>query len=1049
MAIALFAIAPLATAQVTTGNLAGSVTARGDGSALPGVTIEATHVPTGTHYTAVSGANGRFTIPNVRVGGPYRISGSLEGFRPFSVENIEVALGTTTEVPVQMALAAVAEAITVTASADEIINPGHTGSTSAVSTQQIETLPTVNRSLQDFARTNPYFTVESWDASSTRMTVAGRNNRYNTIQIDGAVNNDLFGLADTGTPGGQTNTQPISLDAIQQIQLVVSPYDVRQGGFTGGGVNAVTRSGSNKFEGSVFGSKRDQSLVGEGPFNAKVAAFDQTLYGARLGGPIVHDRLFFFVNGERNRRNAPFGVAADGTAPTNYNGSGTGSTPSASAVRDYLMSKYNYDPGSLGDINGKTNSNLFFGRLDFNLSNSHQVTLRHNYVEGVNDTIADRSTTRFRFPTAIYTISDKTNSTVAQINSVFGPNAFNEGRLNFSTIRDIRNTPVNFPTIEIGGTGPRNGAIHAGTERFSGANALDQDVLEITDDFTWIRGNHSLTFGTHNEIFSFKNLFLSEFTGYYYYPTFDAFMQDKATEYRISYATGDNPKRPTSFDVAQYGLYASDQWHVSPTVALTFGLRADRPSFADTPSFNQTVQNAIGWSTAATPSETITWSPRIGVNWAPAVGGRQQLRGGVGIFAGRTPYVWISNAFANTGIESVALACLTSANCTPPAFNPDPANQPRNLGAGGALSVDLIDPDFQFPRVLRATLGYDRELPFGIRGSVEALYSKTQKDVFYYNVNRVQNGTSPLDGRPTYTRISTALVDAPTLSNSDKGHESIYSLQLNKAFGHGFTMSASYSHQETETSFDATSSRAISNWQFRPTPGDIFAQNTYRSQFEVPNRFSIAATWDVSTGPLTHAFGLYYDAKAGHPYSLLMGGDPNKDLFTSNDLLFVPENMILCPSSVSNSLVPVAGRPCGGTATAPVAALDNSRFYNYLTAAGVDARGRTLEANELNEPWARELDFHYELGLPAIRGARAQVQFDILNLLNMFDQDQGVVKSVVNQTFTPVNYLGQDPTTGLPGYKEASTGFLNPGRQYSTANLRSRWQGRLGFRVTF
>ncbi|HEX6640138.1 MAG TPA: TonB-dependent receptor, partial [Thermoanaerobaculia bacterium] len=289
IAIALLAFAPMTQAQTTTGNIAGTVSASGE--ALPGVTIEAVHVPTGTRYDTVSGATGRYTIPNVRVGGPYRVTASLEGFRPFEAKDITVSLGQTADVDVNMALSTVSEAITVTATADDIINPNRTGSTSAVSEAELEQLPTVNRQLQDFARTNPYFNT-SLTGDGTFMFVAGRNNRYNSIQIDGAVNNDLFGLSASGTPGGGAGTQPISLDAIQELQLLVSPYDVRQSGFTGGGVNAITRSGTNDFEGSLFGTKRDPEFVGEGPSETKIGEFDQTQYGGRLGGRIIKDKLF-------------------------------------------------------------------------------------------------------------------------------------------------------------------------------------------------------------------------------------------------------------------------------------------------------------------------------------------------------------------------------------------------------------------------------------------------------------------------------------------------------------------------------------------------------------------------------------------------------------------------------------------------------------------------------------------------------------------------------------------------------------------------------------
>ncbi|HEY6843996.1 MAG TPA: carboxypeptidase-like regulatory domain-containing protein, partial [Thermoanaerobaculia bacterium] len=434
LALSLLAAPALFAQSVTTGTLAGSVTTRADNAALPGVTIEAVHQPTGTQYSTVTGADGRWIIPNARIGGPYRVTATLSGFKTVTAENVGVRVGEVTEVPpMRMDLATVSEAITVTATPDTVINPGHTGATSTVNTQQIQTLPTVNRALQDFARTNPYFDVSPTSDTGTFMTVLGQNFRYNNIQIDGAVNNDLFGLASSGTPGGQTSAQPIPLDALAQLQLVVSPYDVRQSGFTGGGVNAVTRSGTNKLEGSVFGTKRNKSYIGKGPTNTAVPTFNQTQWGGRLGGPIVQDKLFFFVSGEENRKTTPLAAAADGSAGINYIGSGTGSTPSAQLVRDFVKNTYGYDPGTLGTVTFATPNNLAFARLDFNLNNSNNITLRHNYVQGTSDSAPssypnDRSTTRFWFPTDKYSIANTTHSTVAQVNSVFGANTYNEGR---------------------------------------------------------------------------------------------------------------------------------------------------------------------------------------------------------------------------------------------------------------------------------------------------------------------------------------------------------------------------------------------------------------------------------------------------------------------------------------------------------------------------------------------------------------------------------------------------------------------------------------------
>ena len=1037
-AVVLLAIAPLTQAQVTTGTIAGTVTAA-DGSALPGVTVEAIHVPTGTRYDSVTGMNGRYIIPNVRVGGPYRVSATLEGFRAATAENLQVPLGAVAEVPLRLQLAAVSEAITVTATADEIINPNRTGATSEVSTEQIETLPTVNRSLQDFARTNPYFVVDAQDFSATRINVAGRNNRYNSIQIDGAVNNDLFGLADTGTPGGQTDAQPISLEAIQQLQLVVSPYDVRQGGFTGGGMNAVTRSGTNAWSGSVFGSQRSPELMGEwrtGDEQSRpLAEFSHDQYGGRLGGPILRDRLFFFVSGEVSERVSPTGFSVDGSSGQQVR---EPARSEAIRVRELLMQRYNYDPGSLGDFSAATVSDTFFGRLDWNVNSNNQLTLRHNYVDAARDVWGGRSSSRYTFQTATYAQTDVTNSTVAQLNSVITPSLYNEARISRQTIEDARATPVLFPTIEVGGS-ERNGRVVAGTERFSGANALDQSIFAFTDDLTWVRGNHTLTFGTHNEFFEFKNLFLSEAFGYYFFPNLAAFEAGTPSVYRISYATGDDPRRPTQFEAGQYGLYVNDAWRMSDTLALTFGVRADKPTFPDTPSLNT---NLSAFRTDRTPSEDIIFSPRVGFNWQPGGAGNQQVRGGIGIFAGRAPYVWISNAYANTGVESVALSC--SGSCQRPEFNPDPFTQPR-LGAGGSrVSVDLIDPAFEFPRILRATLGYDRELLFGVRGSAEVLWSQTQQDVFYYNRNRVQSGVNPLDGRPMYGgRVDDDVADAIELSNTSKGQETAFTLQLSRPFTNGLLLSANYGFQDTESAFDATSSRAISNWQFRHTKGDIFAHDVARSAFEIEHRFNVAASYDFTTGFLGHTLGLFYNVQSGRPYSVMMATafgstDPNGDGYGTNDLLYVPAAGQVTFQYLNGSTVD----PKSGVTA-------EQAFFNYLNYLGVDPNsGRILDRYEFNEPWTRQLDLHYALGVPISR-FRTEVTADVTNLLNLFNEEWGVVKYVSNQNTSPVSYRGIDPATGKHIYRENYNGAFSTASQFSVADTRSRWTARLGVRVSF
>ena len=1046
--VLIFAV-PLC-AQVTTGNLGGTVTAKQDKSALPGVTIEAVHVPTGTRYTGVSGANGYFLIPNVRIGGPYKITGTLEGFKGAATTVKEVTVGETANVDVEM-VAAVSEAITVTASVDPIINPNHTGSTSSVTEQQIQTLPTVNRQIQDYARTNPYV-VTSLTGDGTFMTIAGRNNRYNNIQLDGAVNNDLFGLAASGTPGGQAGTQPFSLDAIQQLQVVVSPYDVRQSGFTGGGINAVTRTGTNDFEGSVFGTKRDPSYVGKGPFGTKVGDFKQDQLGGRVGGPIIRDRVFYFFSGESNNRKDPNGTSADGSTGITYT-AGT-DRPDAAAVAAYMKSKYNYDPGSLGDLIFNTKSKLFLGKLDTNLNSNNILTLRHNYVSANQDNTPSsftRNSTRFYFPTNIYQFPSKTNSTVAQLNSVISQNAFNEGRVNITRIRESRSTPVIFPTIEIGppaGTGgERNSAMQLGTERFSGANALSQDINEFTDDFTYTWGNHTFVAGTHNEMFKFSNLFIQDFYGYYHFANFAALQAGTPDIYRIGFATGSDPRRPTQFKAAQYSLYLNDSFRANSQWTFSFGLRADKPKFGTTPSFNQAVQTAIGFNTNTIPKEDITLEPRFGFNWDIGGTGKQQLRGGMGIFLGRTPYVWISNNYGNTGIEQVLKGC-TTASCMP-AFNPDPATQNRLDGVAGATQdIALSDPNFRFPSVLRSTLGYDRDLFWGIRGTAEVLYSINQHDIYYQNVNKkAASTTSPLDGRPTYTSIASTIGNAYFMTNTNKGNELTETFQLNKIY-RNFTFMGSYAHQKAMSIGEGNSSTPSSQWQFGfINRGDIFNPELTASSYQVKHRFNLAATYNLTTGPLSHSFGLFYSAQAGNPYSLIMGGDPNKDGSGNNDLLFVPSDYILCPSTANAA--PNATSACRSS-SATFTPLDPGVFKTFLSSVGLgNVSGVILKRNVLQQPWTRRLDFHYEIGLPQVFRTRVLVQADVLNVLNLFDKNWGVEKFVTNGTYNPVTYSGQDPTTGKPVYRESSSGRLTPGTQFSTANLGSRWQGRLGLRLNF
>jgi hypothetical protein len=1021
-----------ASGQETTGALTGTVVVKTDKSPLPGATIEAVHVPTGTRFAAVTTGAGRFTILNVRVGGPYSVTAKLSGFKTETQKDVVVALGEKRDLDFELQLEARAEAVMVTAEAEPLISPNRMGSTQSVSQDEIKALPTIRRQFQDFARTSPYVNVAASDPTQTNISVGGKNNRYNTVQIDGAVNNDLFGLASTGTPGGQTDTQPISLDTIQELQVAVSPYDIKQSGFTGGAINAITRSGTNEFHGSVYGSSRNENYIAsnvpqaDGTQSYKpIATFTSDQYGVRVGGPILRDQLFFFLSGERNKLSAPTNGSADGSTSNTFN-----NPANAALFKSILTTKYGYNPGGLGDYNTRTNSDLLLAKLDFNLSNAHQFSFRYNYVDALNDINGARNSGTYTFETGGYTITDKTNSGVLQVNSVFGNSSFNQGRVGYQTIRDNRAVPIQFPSVYVCNTansnctGNNTYSLAAGTERSSGANSLNQNILEVTDDFTLIKGNHTITIGTHNEFFKFENLFIQDIYGTYFFNNLADLDAGKAARYQVQFATGADPYRATKFSAQQWGIYVGDQWRVSNTFTVNLGLRLDVPRLTDTPSYNPLVQTTFGIDTSNVPSGELMVSPRLGFNWNPSGSGKDQIRGGIGVFAGRTPFVWISNNYGSTGIE---ITNLSASNVT---FTGDPNNPPKNFPPGtSAITVNGINPDFKFPQVLRSTLAYDRELPFGVRATIEGMFTKTMYDVFYYNLGRVPSGTTTFYGAPIYKTASSQISDMVFLDNTKKGEQQNLIVQLEKRFPFGLYAMGSYAYMNAKSAFEGTSSVAYSNWQFQTNSGDIYNQALTRSFWDVPHRFNVVISEAFKTGPVLHNLGLVYTAQSGQPYSILMGGNPNNDGASGNDLLFVP-------TSYSDIVWKGTGAPT------------EQQWNDYLSMTGLDKyRGKVADRNGLDAPWIHSLDFHYDVTLP-ISVIQVQLTFDVLNLINLIDHNSGLLRYVANQTYTALNYSGIDAATGKPIYT-VNAGALNDGRAYSTQDLRSRYQLKFGGRVSF
>jgi hypothetical protein len=1023
-----------AAAQVTTGAVTGVVLDE-SGATLPGATVTATHEGTGARASAVTGTDGRYLILNIQAGGPYTVSVTMPGFRDARRTGVSVPLGDTATVPFKVVIQTMTESVEVVAERS-IISPTSTGAASNVSQETMESMPTISRGLEDFARLSPYFVSAGGGQGdgASALSVAGRNSKYNNVQIDGAVNNDLFGLADSGTPGGQTETQPISLDAVQELQLVVSPYDVRQGGFAGGGLNAVTKSGTNKFKGSAFYFFKNRDLAGPGPCPAagtcaddnarKLSEFSDKQFGANIGGPIIKNKAFFFLNADIGRREQPTGFSADGSSGTNW-ASSTARQTGIAQILSIAQSKYGYNPGPTTEFVRSIPSDKFIAKVDYILNDRHRLTLRHNYVKGKND-IGSPNNGQFRFPDAIYQIKSKTNSSVVQLNSTFGTSV-NEFRLAYTTIRDQRDGGTSFPAtrVDIDGTT----SVVFGRETFSTANELDQDVIELTNDFTMPKGKHLITIGTHNEFFQFRNLFIRDNFGSYRFSSVDNFNAGVAQQYDYSFSATSDPKQAAKFKVNQIGFYVGDLYRVSPRFTLNFGVRVDLPRFPTKPTANPAALAAFGYATDVAPGPSMP-SPRIGFNYDIGGASKQQLRGGLGIFSGRTPYVWLSNQYGNTGVEFTRIGASFSANNRIP-FVANPAAQSKVVtgASSGAFTneVDFVDPDYQYPQNVRATLGYDRELGFlGLVATVEGVYTKTLKDIDYQNLNFAPGPATRPDGRPIMVRRNTAFSDLILLTDTNKGYAYNVSAKVERPFRGGWSTMLGYSYGDSYSVNDGTSSQAASNWGNAYTRGNSNSVEMMRSRFAAGHRIQLAYSRNFEIGKNANfQLSAYYDGSSGRPYHFTIPSDFNGDGRTTNDLFYVPKS--------ADEVVVINGT------------WDQLNAYIEADPGLSKARGTIMKKHAAFGPWTNSLDLSSILGFN-MGGRRLEVRADVTNFLNLINKEWGTFD------YATFGDLGAIPITiaanGKMQYNVAN--ITSPTYiKYDRDNIRSRWRAQLGARVRF
>ncbi len=1061
----------------TTAAMSGVITDN-KGTGLPGATIIAIHTPTNTQYVAPTNSDGRFNIQNMRVGGPYTVRVTFVGFKDVVREGLNLSLGQNQRFDQQLSDATTELAeVTVSGRRDPVINAGRTGAATTVQTEQIQRLPTLSRSFQDFTRLTPQATGNN--------SFGGRSNRANNISIDGAVNNDLFGLAGSGAPGGQAGAQPISLDAIQEFQIVLAPFDVRQGGFTGAGINAVTRSGTNKFEGSVFGFGRNQQLLRRDAtdYLTEATKFQDYQTGFRLGGPVIKDKLFFFINAELTRRSDPIltRIQRAGDSPT---GSGVSflTDSTAALLRNALISRYGYDPGSYGDFNNLTQSNKAFVRLDWNINANNQLTLRHNFVDAFADNLS-RSATNFRFENNNFRFTNQTNSTVMEFNSKLGPAFSNNLIVGYQRIRDKRaagGSPFPYVTIQSG----TNATLVLGSENFSVANRLDQDIVELTDNFTHFAGKHVITVGTHNEFFQFKNLFIRDLYGNYSFRSVNDFLNSdqnfpltnsytayaRPYAYSNSYATIAGTSPIAQFKVSQLGAYIQDEYSVKTNFKLTGGVRIDLPILPTKPlsnaRFNQNFGPRFGVATSVVPSRQLLVSPRLGFNWDVFDDQSTQVRGGTGIFTGRPPYVWLSNQYGNTGVDVSRISTSASGSGTltnPTRFNPDVNTQPQAAAVGltpGATEIDVTATDFKFPQQFRSNIAVDRKLPGDVVATVEAIYSHVVNDILYQDINLKPTTATAPDGRPYYGGALANRAIDPTypnvilLTNTNKGYNYSLTGQLQKTFSRELSASAAYTYGQSKDVNSGGSSQAISNWRFNQVVTDPNNPPLSYSNYDLRHRVIASGTYRKEyLNNFATSFALFYAGQSGTPFTYLYNGDVNGDGQTGNDLLFLPADL--------KSMVFENPATLGTASAADVQSQGadiRTKFFDFVNRDEYlkTQVGKFTERNGARTPWTHQVDVRLMQDFYIMTGDTKhtlQLSLDIFNFGNLLNKDWGRQYFVANQSSSILAYRTATASTndakfgvpvGTPIYRY--TDVPNP---YLVSQLSSRFQGQIGVRYLF
>jgi len=1061
----------MAWAQGVTGSaVTGTITEEGTGVPVAAAIIQLKNTATGDSFTAVTSDSGTYFIDNVPPGGPYLLTITSPAYKSASKRGITLQLGQ--RLQVDQVMSANIEEIVVVDQVDPLKDKERTGPSTTMRESTIGKIPLQGRNFTDLLSTAPQVNGES---------IAGQNNRYNNIQIDGGANNDLFGLAGNGTPGGQANAKPISLEAIKEFVVQVAPFDVRQSGFTGGLVNAITKSGTNEFHGDAFGYFQNKSLAGrrDDPTFLDYRTFQ---FGADLGGPIIEDKVHFFASVDLQAKNQSFGNAFQLTGDPAHDAMTDGFTlTEVQRFQDILAQKYGITNAGNGLAPKLENPDYnIFAKVTTNQIPNSRLEVTFNLVDASQD-ILTRNPLAPRLPTVnaagVETNAGNLRDGYELSNSGYGQanttathrfklttnwgDFSNEALGGVSIIRDHRDLPNKLPLILVdladpttnggGKVGTSDSWLAAGGERFSHQNLLDQDVYEVQDNLTYSGiASHHLTVGANNEVLRIRNVFFQSAYGIWAFSSLANFDAGIPEAYQRRFAVSNLQDPGTAkFSVVQPGLYIQDEWEVTKNLTLTPGFRVDVP-FLNKAITNPALVNnaAFPIDTGVVPSGNALWSPRLGVNWNVTGDATTIVRGGVGLFTGRPPYVWIGNAYNGNGLSQVELGCTATTGL--PMFTLDPNNQPTSCTGGtGAVAptnqgeIDYFDPKTRYPQNFRVSAGVDQRLPFGIVASGDFLYTRDVNGWYTADTNLVHTGSDG-EGRELYGTItgsatlnsfrSTATrVDPMDLTSAIKVYNKsggrVYNATgaLSKTFADRYELDAAYTYSNSQDRISLTSSQAFSNYQFAPVDGSLRDRNVRPSAFDRRHKITLAGAASL---PYGFGAGLVYNLVSGLPYTWTVNGDVNADGINGNDLVFVPANAgqitLADPTQYDQLAKFIEGQKCLK-----------------------EAEGHFVDRGACRNPWTEFLNVRGTWQSPAVMGQRIQVQLDIFNVLNLIDNKLGLFNQAtgfenVNASF--LKAVGYDTANGRPLYQ-----FTAPNSVVNTlySPTSSRWRIQLGARYSF